>query len=65
MQRGDSGFGGQAVSGFYNGGDRRINKFLRGMAMIFGLSGSIHVLLILPFLLFHKILTKLTGIDVG
>jgi hypothetical protein len=41
------------------------NQFLRALAMIFGLSGALHVLLILPFLLFHKILTKLTGMDVG
>jgi hypothetical protein len=41
------------------------NQFLRALAMIFGLSGTLHVLLILPFLLFHRVLTKLTGIDIG
>jgi hypothetical protein len=41
------------------------NSFLRELAMIFGLSGVLHVLLILPFLLFHRILSKLTGVDVG
>ena len=41
------------------------NDFLRGLAMIFGLSGTLHVLLVLPFLLFHRVLTKLTGMDVG
>jgi len=41
------------------------NQFLRALAMIFGLSGVLHILLILPFLLFHRILTRLTGVDVG
>jgi len=37
------------------------NSFLRGLAMIFALSGIFQILLILPFLVLHKILTKLTG----
>ena len=41
------------------------NRFLQGLALIFGLSGAIHVLLILPLLLIHRVLTKLTGMDVG
>jgi hypothetical protein len=41
------------------------NQFLQGLAMIFGLSGVIHILLILPLLLIHRVLTKLTGMDVG
>jgi hypothetical protein len=41
-----------------------VNKFLRALAMIFGLSGVLHLLLILPFWLFHLILARLTGIDV-
>jgi uncharacterized membrane protein YeiH len=41
------------------------NSFLQGLAMIFGLSGIFQILLILPFLLFHRILTKLTGVDIG
>jgi hypothetical protein len=41
------------------------NQFLRALAMIFGLSGVLHILLILPFWLFHRILTRLTGMDVG
>jgi hypothetical protein len=41
------------------------NSFLRGLAMIFGLSGVFQILLILPFLLLHRILTKLTGVDIG
>jgi len=41
------------------------NNFLRALAMIFGLSGILHVLLVLPFLLFHAVLAKATGMDVG
>jgi len=41
------------------------NRFLQALAMIFGLSGVLHILLILPFLLLHRILTRLTGVDVG
>ena len=41
------------------------NSFLRALALIFGLSGILHVLLILPFLLFHRILARLTGVDIG
>lgn len=41
------------------------NDFLRALALLFGLSAVIHALLILPFLLFHRILAKLTGMDVG
>ncbi len=41
------------------------NSFLRVLAMIFGLSGIFQVLLILPFLLLHRILTRLTGVDIS
>jgi hypothetical protein len=41
------------------------NYFLRALALIFGLSGVIHIILILPFLLFHRILTRLTRVDIG
>ncbi|MCX6036174.1 MAG: hypothetical protein NTV38_14590 [Chloroflexi bacterium] len=41
------------------------NQFLRALAMIFGLSGGLHLLLILPFLVLHRILVRLTGVDVG
>lgn len=43
----------------------RFNQFLRTLAMIFALSGILHGLLILPFLLLHTILARITGIDVG
>ena len=42
-----------------------LNSFLRALALIFGLSGVFHILLILPFLLLHRVITKLTGVDVG
>jgi hypothetical protein len=41
------------------------NTFLRALALIFGLSAGLHFLLILPFLLIHRVLVKLTGVDVG
>ena len=40
------------------------NQFLQALAMIFGLSGALHLVLILPFLLLHKILAKVSGVDV-
>ena len=40
------------------------NQFLSGLAMIFGLSGVLHILLIIPLFLLHKILSKMTGVDV-
>jgi hypothetical protein len=42
-----------------------LNSFLRGLALIFGLSGFFQIILILPFLLVHRILTKVTGVDIG
>jgi hypothetical protein len=41
------------------------NSFLRGLALIFALSGIIHAILILPFLLIHRVLSRLTGVDIG
>lgn len=41
------------------------NQFLRTLAMIFALSGTLHILLILPFLLMHTVLAKVTGMDVA
>ena len=43
----------------------RFNQFLRTLAMIFALSGILHGLLILPFLLLHTILARVSGMDVG
>jgi hypothetical protein len=41
------------------------NQFLQALAMIFGLSGVLHSLLILPFFLLHKLMARLTRLDVG
>ncbi len=41
------------------------NQFLQALAMIFGLSGVLHLVLVLPFLFLHRILARLTGVDVG
>lgn len=41
------------------------NSFLRALALIFGMSGVLHALLILPSWLLHRILTRLTGVDVS
>lgn len=42
-----------------------VSNFLSSVALIFGLSGFVHVLLILPTLLMHKLLARLTGVDVA
>ena len=41
------------------------NSFLRALALIFSLSGILHIVLILPFFLLHKPMAKVTGLDVG
>ena len=41
------------------------NSFLRVLALVFGLSGSVHLFLILPFSIFHLLLARFTGVDVG
>ncbi len=41
-----------------------LNSFLGALAAIFGLSASIHLVLILPFALFHRILSRLTWVDI-
>jgi hypothetical protein len=43
----------------------RISNFLGFVAVIFGLSNFVHVLLILPAALAHKILARVTGVDVA
>ena len=42
-----------------------INGFLNSLALIFGLSALIHIFLLVPFYLLHKIMTKVTRVDVG
>jgi hypothetical protein len=41
-----------------------VNSFLRALALIFGLSGIIHSILIVPLLLIHRLLTRITGLDI-
>jgi hypothetical protein len=42
-----------------------VNTFFRGTALVLVVSVSIHLILIVPFLFFHRVLTRLTGLDVG
>jgi hypothetical protein len=40
------------------------NRFLQSLAMIFGLSGVLHILLVLPLFILHSILSRVTGMDI-
>jgi len=42
-----------------------ISTFLSSVAVIFGLSAVVHVVLILPTALAHKLLSRATGVDVA
>ncbi len=41
-----------------------LNNFLRSVATIFALSAVLHVILALPFALLHRLLSKLTGLEI-
>ena len=41
-----------------------LNDILRASAVLFGLSAVVHVILILPMVVIHWLLTKLTGVDI-
>ncbi len=41
-----------------------LNDFLGSAATLFGLSVALHVILLLPTMLLHRLVTKLTGVDV-
>jgi len=43
----------------------RVSYFLSSVAVILGLSSAFHVVLILPTMLIHKLLTRATGVDVA
>lgn len=43
----------------------RVSVFLSSVAVILGLSSAIHALLILPTMLVHKLLSRLSGLDVA
>ncbi len=40
------------------------NSFLRGLALIFGLSGIIHLVFIIPLFLVQRLLSRLTGLEI-
>lgn len=41
-----------------------VSNFLSSVAVIFGLSAAIHAILIVPFMFFHRVLARATGVDV-
>ena len=41
-----------------------LNDFLGSVATLFGLSIAIHIVLLLPAILFHRILANITGLDI-
>ena len=41
-----------------------INAFLRSAALVFGLSSTLHAILSLPVMLAHRVLSRITGLDV-
>jgi hypothetical protein len=43
----------------------RLSTFLSSVAVIFGLSALVHILLIVPTALIHKLLARVTGVDVA
>jgi len=42
-----------------------LNNFLNSVAALFALSVVVHVVTILPFMLFHRLITRVTGVDVA
>jgi hypothetical protein len=42
-----------------------LNQFLRGTALILVVSILVHLLLILPLVFIHRLMSKMTGLDVG
>jgi len=42
-----------------------VSQFLSSVAVIFGLSSAVHIVLVLPTALVHKLLTRATGVDVA
>jgi hypothetical protein len=42
-----------------------ISNFLSSVAVIFGLSSVVHIVLVLPTALIHRLLTRVTGVDVA
>jgi len=42
-----------------------VSNFLSSVAVIFGLSSIVHIVLVLPTALLHRLLTHLTGVDIA
>lgn len=42
-----------------------VSNFLSSVAVIFGLSAGVHAILVLPVALAHKLLARLTGVDIN
>ena len=42
-----------------------ISNFLSSVAVIFGLSSVVHMVLVLPIALIHRLLTRVTGVDIA
>lgn len=42
-----------------------LSRFLSSVAVVFGLSSAVHVVLVLPTALVHKLLARATGVDVA
>jgi hypothetical protein len=42
-----------------------VSNFLSSVAVIFGLSAGVHAILVLPVALLHKLLARLTGVDIN
>jgi hypothetical protein len=41
-----------------------LNNFLGSVATLFGLSVALHIVLLLPTMLLHRIVSRITGVDV-
>ncbi len=41
-----------------------LNNFFSSVAVLFGLSAIVHALIVLPIMLVHRLLTRITGLDV-
>jgi hypothetical protein len=42
-----------------------LNNFLTSAAMVFALSVIVHAIMVPPFMLFHRLLTRVTNVDIG
>jgi hypothetical protein len=42
-----------------------LNAFLKSVSLIIGLSVALHIILLIPIFLAHRLLTKITGLDVN